>query len=114
MVRTYVYFHTKNNNVKNYLEGLGVETFVIHLRSFGIHLRSFGIVCGHLVFCGLLVYFPAFWYVAQRKSGNSGFCTFEHSTKGWLVIFTQHAYTYLLCTYICIWKEVNSVIQFKC
>jgi hypothetical protein len=59
-----VYFLTKNPN-------LGKSWRVLQRKMFDIFGLLYGhlvyILCGHLVFCGFLVYFFLFWYVEPGK-----------------------------------------------
>jgi hypothetical protein len=64
-----VYFQAKNPNLGKF--GLAVDVGI-----FNVHLLYFTDTCHILwtfgTFPGYLVYFPPFWYVVARKSGNPG------------------------------------------
>jgi hypothetical protein len=66
-----VYFQTQNTNLGKFWRVLQWKLLVYFMAIWSI-LWPFGLFYGHFgLFCGYLVYFSPFWYVAPRKSWQS-------------------------------------------
>jgi hypothetical protein len=66
-----VYFQTKNPNLGKFWRVLQLN-FLVHIMDIWYIVWAFGIFWNQFeYFAVFLVYFPQFWYVAPRKSGNT-------------------------------------------